>query len=164
MQCPICWSKTKVKRTIAKGLVARERLCSHCQLKFRTVESVDLSGSLRVVKAGGRDVEAYDWLKIAKTLEWLSRVTPLPSSMREEILNEVHLCLTGLINQEVVSTGHLAELLYRSLKRRNGDAARRFGSRYVDEKGELTFNRDLTTFRWAVGSSSDKSQLDLFEE
>lgn len=43
MNCPECGNKTRVIATNYEvGTVMRKRLCMHCDLRFRTYESVDM--------------------------------------------------------------------------------------------------------------------------
>ena len=160
----MCSHKTRVKRTTRSATVVRERICDGCGCAFRTSESVLFPFSLKVVKAGDRESELFDPQKLARTLDWLSRSHSISALVREEILREVEIQLVVLVGKEVVSTGLLAELLFKSLSRRNPVAARRFASRYVDGDGQPLFSRNLDDLGLGQGESDNSLQLSLFED
>ncbi len=153
--------KTRVLRTSSSTApVVRHRRCQHCNLDFRTTESIALSATLKVVKAGNRGTEPYNRRKLADTLSWLSRRDKISNKAQEAIVLELEYRLLQLAKRDVISTDMLAELLFKGLMRQHPDAARRFAARYMSADGKIEFRRhhhDAQNFDRAASG-----QLDLF--
>lgn len=164
MICPICFSRTKVTHTLKKAApVRRRRKCERCNHAFQTTEFVSLPASLKVKKSGERGLEFFARQKLIDTIEWLAKSHDLKPRVREEILQEIEYHLLALVDRDVVSARLLAELLFKSLHQRSPDAAKLFGSSYLDADGQPAFKQEERVFPQEPRSAITLNQLSLFD-
>ena len=144
MRCPFCGhDDTQVKDsrpTEDNGAIRRRRSCVECNLRFTTIERVQLR-ELTVVKTDGRRVP-FDRDKLARSIRIALRKRPVQEEQVERMLNSIVRGLEAAGDADV-STTQIGELVMDTLKTLDPVAYVRFASVYRDFRETRDFEQFL---------------------
>ena len=138
MLCPFCACESRVTRTqTAPDHIRRRRKCQGCAKSFGTIEQLSLT-SVRVAKAGKRGFEEFDLRKIIRVVKRVAKGCAFSGEEIEGVAHRVRAEIFRL-QQPVVSTGRIAQLLIDQLEIANALAASRLAANYRNSDGKLVF-------------------------
>ncbi|GBR54417.1 transcriptional regulator NrdR [Neokomagataea thailandica NBRC 106555] len=144
MHCPFCGHEdTQVKdsRSCEDGTaIRRRRVCSSCQLRFTTVERIQLR-ELFVLKADGRRVP-LDRDKLARSIRVALRKRPVEEEQQEQLVTRLVRQLEASGETEV-SSQRIGELAMDALRTVDDVAYVRFASVYRDFREVEAFSKIL---------------------
>ncbi len=133
MRCPFCSheaSQVKDSRPTEDGAsIRRRRQCEDCGARFTTFERVQLR-ELTVVKAGSRR-EAFDRVKLERSVAIALRKRPVPSERIDKLLSSIQRQLETSGETEVPSST-IGEMVMNGLRAVDPVAYIRFASVYKD--------------------------------
>lgn len=160
MRCPYCEDpSTKVvdSRPMPEG-IRRRRECIACGRRFTTHERL-APVEIRVAKAGGRPVEAFDVEKIADAVARAGGGNALGLDAARTLARQIEAELVDA-GQAAVTSGEIAERVLERLRALDRLAAVRFAADYTDLEGNLAFPRPAPR---APGEEDEEEQIGLFE-
>ena len=144
MHCPFCgYEDTQVKdsRACEDGTaIRRRRVCSGCQLRFTTIERIQLR-ELSVLKADGRRAP-FDRDKLARSIRVALRKRPVEEEQQEQLVTRLVRLLEASGETEV-SSQRIGELAMDALRAVDDVAYVRFASVYRDFREVEAFSKIL---------------------
>ena len=146
MYCPYCEhhdSKVMDSRDSGEG-VRRRRECSHCGMRFSTVERIQASGTL-VVKRDGRR-EEFNREKVRGGVIQACAKRPVSVSVIEKLVSEVEKEIEGLSRSEVPSE-HIGRIVVERLRSYDRVAYVRFASVYHNFQDIESFAEEIASLR-----------------
>jgi transcriptional repressor NrdR len=161
MRCPYCGTPdTRVldSRDVREGSsVRRRRICTACERRFTTYETVE-QAELMVVKRDGRR-ERFDPRKLRDKLQIALTKRPVPTAEVERIVREVETDLADRGLTEVPSTA-IGELALEKLRHLDQVAYIRFASVYREFRDLDDWVREVSALDRTTAVRPDSDLVD----
>lgn len=132
MRCPYCNSTdSQVKDSrpdTEDAIIRRRRVCSQCGAKFTTVERVQMR-DLSVRKSNGK-IEPFDREKLKRSIKIACRYREVSDEQIEKLVTSIHRRLETEIQEDLVSSEAVGQMVSDSLLNLDPIAFIRFVSVY----------------------------------
>ena len=133
MKCPYCGEVDKDRVLDSRPVrdnaaIKRRRECESCKGRFTTFEEIE-ELRLMVVKAGGRERQAFDRAKLLRAVELACKKRPVSAEQMAEVVEEIERVLYSRQDKEVPSA-EIGEMVMERLRGLDQVAYVRFASVY----------------------------------